>query len=308
MKKGFTLLEVIVVIAVLALIFYVSMIALAPVQKGALINQTLSSEKTIGRVIMQLRTEGITVDDGKYSPSSFYNKYHATIPSDPLSYPSDTSYWQISGYNVYPIDFSGTELSTYEANGQTYTVCYDLSKDYPFFSDLSSSYYEPVSGTKEEYSMVGQDLVKNGDFSSGLLYWQYSNGEPILSVVSTPQNGNANYCIRMDGDTTKNFAVYQDIQLSGKAGDAFRVSYHAKPMYITQANCYECQVYIHYTDNGFEIKDLYPNKNNPQWQSGTVTVKTSKDYDYIRISLLLYEANGYTLFDDISVTKLSNGI
>lgn len=309
MRKGFTLLEAIVTIALMAVITWVSMIALRPVQKGSLVDQTISAERTIGRVVMQLRIDGVNVSNGTYTPDSFFSRYHVSIPEDPLSYPAKPTHWYINGYKIYPVNYVGQTLTTYDVNGQNKTVYYDISTDYPLFFDYSDKQYEPSSTIKENYSMVGQNLVKNGDFSQGFLFWSYDNGTPSLSVVSTPQNGNVNYCLRMDGDTKNNFATYQDIHISGKAGDTFRVSYRAKPMYITQDSWYGCEVYIHYTDGGYSYQgQWHPNRNDPQWQEGTVTVKASKDYDYIRVYLLLYKANGYTLFDDISITKLSSGM
>ena len=133
MKKGFTLVEVIVTIGILAVITFVGSFAFKGTMAKIRNNQTIEAEKKVASLIYDYARRKGTLPSSDLSEIT--NK-----PDDPISYPM-ASAWYFTNYTVYAKDSNGNNI-----------LPLDLKQYYPFFADSSVSYYGSYASAKEPYS------------------------------------------------------------------------------------------------------------------------------------------------------------
>ncbi len=133
MKKGFTLVEVIVTIGILAVITFVGSFAFKGTMAKIRNNQTIEAEKKVASLIYDYVREKGTLPSPDLSEIT--NK-----PDDPISYPM-SSVWYFTNYMVYAKDSNGNNI-----------LPLDLKQYYPFFTNSSTSYYGIYADVKEPYS------------------------------------------------------------------------------------------------------------------------------------------------------------
>jgi len=288
MRKGFTLIEAVVAVAILIALVGIGVSSLSRSSAAARINQTKQVESQIlTRIVEYARING-------HLPAATDNlsQYIESLPEDPMTSPMPSK-WAWDGTYLYAVKADGSK-----------TLPLRLSSVFPFF-DSSSSYYGAYKNTKEPYAyMEPSGIIRNGGFEEGNRYWGYYGGG--VFIVAKPNSAvyDGDMCIKIEGDSNTNRGIYQDIRISGKAGDTYTVIYHSMPEDITTALQYECEVYFHYKDGSYSYQGQWrPNRYEYNWQTGKVTVKASKDYDRVRIYLLLYKADGTAYFDDIQMIK-----
>jgi len=73
--KGFSILELVVVIAISSLLLTVTGLGFNALSSQAAKTQILDSERTIGLIIAQLVSTGKTITTGYYTPASFTATY-----------------------------------------------------------------------------------------------------------------------------------------------------------------------------------------------------------------------------------------
>jgi len=104
--KGFSILELVVVIAISSLLLTVTGLGFNALSSQAAKTQILDSERTIGLIIAQLVSTGTTINTGYYTPASFTATYGIALPGNPLNSSDPTQgQWYIENitgtYNVY---------------------------------------------------------------------------------------------------------------------------------------------------------------------------------------------------------------
>ncbi len=288
MRRGFTLIEAVVVVAILIALVAMGISSLSRSSTAARINQTKQIENQIlTRIVEYARVNGHLPN-----ATNDLSQQISNLPKDPMTSPMPSK-WAWDGTYLYAVKADGSK-----------TLPLKLSSVFPFF-DSSNSYYGAYKNTEEPYAYVEPSgIVRNGGFEEGEKYWGFYNGGKFIAAKPNSVVYDGDMCIGIKGNKNSNRGIYQDVRISGKAGDTYVVTYHSMPQGVTTASWYGCEVYVHYKDGSYSYQgQWHPNRYEYSWQTGKVTVKAQKDYDRIRIYLLFYKADGTAYFDDIQMIK-----
>jgi len=231
--KGFSILELVVVIAISSLLLTVTGLGFNALSSQVAKTQILDSERTIGLIIAQLVSTGTTINTGYYTPASFQAIYGVALPGNPLNSSDPTQgQWYIQNesgtYNVYAAK-DGSYIASTE---------YVVNNEFPYINNISKTVTVP---TTTEYSSSApireKNLLYDGSFEKGGVGWwggigitnmftynQYSveegttgfstsgwNVQPGAQIerVST-EKWEGNYSLRV---TTNGAAAYQGVSI-----------------------------------------------------------------------------------------------
>ena len=288
MRRGFTLIETIIAVGILAAIVALGAFSFSQSSLSVRINET----KQIENQILTQIVEYARVNGHLLNATNNLSQYVSNLPKDPMTSPMPSK-WAWDGTYLYAVKADGSK-----------TLPLRLSSVFPFF-DSSNSYYGAYKNSKEPYAYMGPSgIVQNGGFEEGEKYWGFYNGGKFITAKPNSAVYDGDMSIGIEGDKDLNRGIYQDIHISGKAGDTYVVTYHSMPQGVTTASWYGCEVYIHYKDGSYSYQGQWrPNRYEYSWQTGKVMIKAQKDYDRMRVYLLFYRADGTAYFDDIQIIK-----
>jgi len=165
--KGFSILELVVVIAISSLLLTVTGLGFNALSSQAAKTQILDSERTIGLIIAQLVSTGTTINTGYYTPADFQATYGVALPGNPLNSSDPTQgQWYIQNdtgtYNVY-----AAKDGSYIASTK-----YVVNNEFPYINNISKTVTVP---TTTEYSSSApireKNLLFNGSFEKGGASW-----------------------------------------------------------------------------------------------------------------------------------------
>ena len=284
-RRGFTLLELAIALGIMSVLAAIGFVSFSKSIKASKINQTASLEKQVAAKIVRY-----AVEKGNLPPTTEdLSKFIEGLPKDPLSEPMPSK-WAWDGNYIYAVKFDGSK-----------TLPFKLESAFPFSED-SSSYYGSYSSSEEPYCVLSRyGIIVNGGFEQGEAGWHSYNG---TASVDTFEHYSGKKSLLITGNPNANVGCYQKIDVVGHKGDSFDVVYHSKPVGNTKASWYGCEVYFHYTDGTHSYQgQWHPNRYEEDWQTGKKVVTAGKDYDYIRIYLIFYRADGKAYFDDIEMFR-----
>jgi len=165
--KGFSILELVVVIAISSLLLTVTGLGFNALSSQVAKTQILDSERTIGLIIAQLVSTGKTITTGYYTPAAFQTAYGVALPGNPLNSSDPTQgQWYIENnagtYNVY-----AAKDGSYIASTK-----YVVNNEFPYINNISKTVTVP---TTTEYSSSApireKNLLYDGSFEKGGLGW-----------------------------------------------------------------------------------------------------------------------------------------
>jgi len=165
--KGFSILELVVVIAISSLLLTVTGLGFNALSSQAAKTQILDSERTIGLIIAQLVSTGTAINTGYYTPADFQAAYGVALPGNPLNSSDPTQgQWYIQNesgtYNVYAAK-DGSYIASTE---------YVVNNEFPYINNISKTVTDP---TTTEYSSSAPSREKNllydGSFEKGGVGW-----------------------------------------------------------------------------------------------------------------------------------------
>jgi prepilin-type N-terminal cleavage/methylation domain-containing protein len=169
-KRGFTLVELIITIGIVTIFMFVGSFAFVQTQKNIKQSQTIYNEQRVASLIFDyIRRTG-------QQPSSDLHEI-PNLPEDLMTYPMPSK-WYFSNYVVYPVDRTGYTITS---------LSFDLKANYPFFvENTTTNYYGSYSSVKEPYSVYNTNPVpfvylvqpNGGTLTAGTTYtiqWTSSN-------------------------------------------------------------------------------------------------------------------------------------
>lgn len=314
--KGFSILELVVVIAISSLLLTVTGLGFNALSSQAAKTQILDSERTIGLIIAQLVSTGSTINTGYYTPASFQATYGVALPGNPLNSSDPTQgQWYIE--NV-----SGT-YNVYAAKDGRYIAStkYVVNNEFPYINNISKTVTVP---TTTEYSSSApireKNLLYNGSFEKSGVGWggigitnmftynQYSveegttgfftsdwnvqSGAQIARVSTEKWEGN--YSLRV---TTNGAAAYQGVSIRAtgnlpKGNYTFTIHFKAPagtPMRIaihdgaTPGNVYPTPSVLTWTANG-------------DWQEKSLSFYSAYDTTLLQCQVTLNNSTVATVF------------
>jgi len=314
--KGFSILELVVVIAISSLLLTVTGLGFNALSSQAAKTQISDSERTIGLIIAQLVSTGTTINTGYYTPASFQAIYGVALPGNPLN-SSDPTQGQWYIQNV-----SGT-YNVYAAKDGSYIAStkYVVNNEFPYINNISKTVTVP---TTTEYSSSApireKNLLYNGSFEKSGAGWggigitnmftynQYSVEEGTIGFFTGDHNvqGGAqiarvstekwegNYSLRV---TTNGALPYQGVSIRAtgnlpKGNYTFTIHVKAPagtPMKIeihdgaTPGNVYPRPSFLTWTANG-------------DWQEKSLSFYSAYDTVLLQCQVMLNNSTVATVF------------
>jgi len=168
-RKGFSLLELVVVVAISSLLLTVTGLGFNALSNEAAKQQIADSQRTIGLIIAQLVSTGTTINTGYYTPASLQAAYGVALPGNPLNSSDPTQgQWYIEKENI-----AGT-YNVYAAKDGSYIAStkYVVNNEFPYINNISKTVTVP---TTTEYSSSApireKNLLYDGSFEKGGVGW-----------------------------------------------------------------------------------------------------------------------------------------
>jgi len=165
MRKGFTLVELIITIGIITIFMFVGSFAFVQTQKNIKKSQTIYNEQRVASLIFDYvrRTGKLPSSDLHEIPN---------LPEDLMTYPMPSK-WYFSNYVIYPVDKNGNPITNDS------DLLFDLKANYPFFVEyLGSTYYGNYLNQKEPYSVYFPQPLPTVSIT-------YPNGGETLKAGST---------------------------------------------------------------------------------------------------------------------------
>jgi len=169
--KGFSILELVVVIAISSLLLTVTGLGFNALSNEAAKQQIADSQRTIGLIIAQLVSTGTTINTGYYTPADFQAAYGVALPGNPLNSSDPTQgQWYIQNESG---TYTGT-YNVYAAKDGSYIAStkYVVNNEFPYINNISKRVTVP---TTTEYSSSApireKNLLYDGSFEKGGVGW-----------------------------------------------------------------------------------------------------------------------------------------
>jgi len=177
-RCGFTLIETMVVFAVVVILSTVAFISLKGTNLAMMNKQAIQAGQEIAKIVVQLKEQKINIADGNYSSDDFYEQYHIKLPKNPFG-----KTWNITNSYVTPCDANGHPIS--ELKVSIYSVNGALALKYERFDD---SHYDTLHshGKYRETITGGMTILKDENFFHNYKYWQTASDNAGSGEIESP--------------------------------------------------------------------------------------------------------------------------
>jgi len=307
--KGFSILELVVVIAISSLLLTVTGLGFNALSNEAAKQQIADSQRTIGLIIAQLVSTGKTITTGYYTPAAFQTAYGVALPGNPLN-SSDPlqGRWYIENiagtYNVYAVKDDSVIASTK----------YVVNDDFPYIKNITKTVVAPSTAESSDINLVrDQNLLYNGSFEKGGIGWENTvTGSNLVGLSPDAYHGNKSLVVI----ATKGSAVTieQAVSISNLPLDRYHAVMHFKNVSADPAKTSVAFDFYYKTPTATVFSYTWtPTLSIYTWQemaftssavgstTGTVsmTITVSGDSSIT--------ATGYVLIDDLGIFLLPGG-
>jgi len=302
--KGFSILELVVVIAISSLLLTVTGLGFNALSSQAAKTQILDSERTIGLIIAQLVSTGTTINTGYYTPASFQAAYGVALPGNPLNSSDPTQgQWYIENiagtYNVY-----AAKDGSYIASTK-----YVVNNEFPYINNISKTVTVP---TTTEYSSSApireKNLLYNGSFEKGNMGYV---GTGAFGLSADAYKGDKSLMIKVNGINSS--TLKQEFSVSNLPLDRYYAVMHFKNVSADPAKTSVAFDFYYKTPTATVFSYTWtPTLSNYTWQektfiSNAVGSNTGTVGIAVTVKGTAATATGYVLIDDLGLYLLPGG-
>lgn len=302
--KGFSILELVVVVAISSLLLTVTGLGFNALSSQAAKTQILDSERTIGLIIAQLVSTGSTINTGYYTPASFQVDYGVALPGNPLN-SSDPTQGQWYIQNV-----SGT-YNVYAAKDGSYIAStkYVVNNEFPYINNISKTVTVP---TTTEYSSSApireKNLLYNGSFEKGNMGYV---GTGAFGLSADAYKGDKSLMIKVNGINSS--TLKQELSVSNLPLDRYYAIMHFKNASTDSTQTSVAFDFYYKTPTATVFSYTWtPTLSDYEWQektfiSNVVGSKTGTVGIAVTVKGTTTTASGYVLIDDLGLYLLPGG-
>lgn len=303
-RKGFSLLELVVVVAISSLLLTVTGLGFNALSNEAAKQQIADSQRTIGLIIAQLVSTGTTITTGYYTPADFQAAYGVALPGNPLN-SSDPTQGQWYIQNV-----SGT-YNVYAAKDGSYIAStkYVVNNEFPYINNISKTVTVP---TTTEYSSSApireKNLLYNGSFEKGNMGYV---GTGTFGLSADAYKGDKSLMIKVDGINSS--TLKQELSVSNLPLDRYYAVMHFKNVSADPAKTSVAFDFYYKTPTATVFSYTWnPALSNYTWQENTfisnvVGSNTGTVGIAVAVKGTATTATGYVLIDDLGLYLLPGG-
>lgn len=305
MRKGFSLLEMVVVIAISSILLTMVGLNFNALNEQATRVEITDSQKTIGLIIAQLVSNGATINTGYYTPASFQSAYGVPLPGNPLN-SSDPTQGQWYIQNV-----SGT-YNVYAAKDGSYIAStkYVVNNEFPYINNISKTVTVP---TTTEYSSSApireKNLLYNGSFEKGNMGYV---GTGTFGLSADAYKGDKSLMIKVNGINSS--TLKQELSVSNLPLDKYYAVMHFKNVSADPAKTSVAFDFYYKTPTATVFSYTWtPTLSNYTWQGNTFTsTVVGSQTGTVGIAVTVKgtattTATGYVLIDDLGLYLLPGG-
>jgi len=302
--KGFSILELVVVIAISSLLLTVTGLGFNALSSQAANTQILDSERTIGLIIAQLVSTGTTINTGYYTPASFTATYGVALPGNPLNSSDPTQgQWYIENitgtYNVY-----AAKDGSYIASTK-----YVVNNEFPYINNISKTVTVP---TTTEYSSSApireKNLLYNGSFEKGNMGYV---GTGAFGLSADAYKGDKSLMIKVNGINSS--TLKQELSVNNLPLDRYYAVMHFKNVSADPAKTSVAFDFYYKTPTATVFSYTWtPTLSIYTWQgnifiSNVVGSQTGTVGIAVTVKGTAATATGYVLIDDLGLYLLPGG-
>jgi len=304
--KGFSILELVVVIAISSLLLTVTGLGFNALSSQAAKTQILDSERTIGLIIAQLVSTGTTINTGYYTPASFQAAYGVALPGNPLNSSDPTQgQWYIEKENI-----AGT-YNVYAAKDGSYIAStkYVVNNEFPYINNISKTVTVP---TTTEYSSSApireKNLLYNGSFEKGNMGYV---GTGAFGLSADAYKGDKSLMIKVNGINSS--TLKQELSVSNLPLDRYYAVMHFKNVSADPTKTSVAFDFYYKTPTATVFSYTWtPTLSDYTWQektfiSNVVGSKTGTVGIAVTVKGTATTAAGYVLIDDLGLYLLPGG-
>ncbi len=218
---------------------------------------------------------------------------------------------QISPYEKTYTDLSNVSITKqFDLYGRTIGVIESNEYIARKYSDKSKANgvitYGFYNSDENESQNENEDLVMNGDFSSGLSSWSVSDGSQISidSNNDCEQTAQTKGALKIRGTEGGAYCATQTITVdNGVKNDEYNLNFFVKN--IDSHNITAIIIDARDSDNTDDSWDNVClseiNPYNENWQKYSMNFTVNKEYDELKVSLIYYFQYGQVWFDNLSL-------
>jgi len=303
-RKGFSLLELVVVVAISSLLLTVTGLGFNALSNEAAKQQIADSQRTIGLIIAQLVSTGTTINTGYYTPASFQAAYGIALPGNPLNSSDPTQgQWYIENitgtYNVY-----AAKDGSYIASTK-----YVVNNEFPYINNISKTVTVP---TTTEYSSSApireKNLLYNGSFEKGNMGYV---GTGAFGLSADAYKGDKSLMIKVNGINSS--TLKQELSVSNLPLDRYYAVMHFKNVSADPTKTSVAFDFYYKTPTATVFSYTWtPTLSDYTWQektfiSNVVGSKTGTVGIAVTVKGTATTATGYVLIDDLGLYLLPGG-
>ena len=304
MRKGFSLLEMVVVIAISSILLTMVGLNFNALNEQATRVEIADSQKTIGSIIAQLVSNGYAITTGYYTPSSFQSAYGVPLPGNPLN-SSDPmqGQWYIENiagtYNVY-----AAKNNSFIANTK-----YIVNDDFPYIKNITKTVVAPSTAESSGVNLVrDQNLLYNSSFEKGGVGW---GGTLYAKLSADAYKGDKSLMIKVNGINSS--TLKQEFSVSNLPLDRYHAVMHFKNVSADPTKTNVTFSFYYKTSTATVFSYTWnPTLSNYTWQektfvSNAVGSRTGAVGIAVTIQGTTTTATGYVLIDDLGIYLLPGG-
>ncbi len=306
MRKGFSLLEMIVVIAISSILLTMVGLNFNALNEQATRVEITDSQKTIGLIIAQLVSNGATINTGYYTPASFQSKYGVPLPGNPLNSSDPTQgQWYIENiagtYNVYAVKDDSVIANTK----------YVVNDDFPYIKNITKTVVAPSTAESSDINLVrDQNLLYNGSFEKGGVGWG-GIGIMYAKLSADAYKGDKSLMVEIDGINSS--TLKQEFSVSNLPLDRYHAVMHFKNVSADPTKTSVAFDFYYKTPTATVFSYTWtPTLSNYTWQEKTfISNAVGSNTGTVGISVTVKgtttTASGYVLIDDLGLYLLPGG-